>query len=331
MKLKRKMKTLWAVPAVAGSALGLFTAHALPLFPLPPAVANDIQTTANSRIEAQDILAGDYGINGGSYTGDNNTKINITKFGGAGDVGDPMAIGNTGIAWQPQLQGNMGVSSAKRTYDFSSGPERVANGDVNIDNTFAVQFGGGARFWVTDKLSFAPTIMGMYGHTYNSFTGNNNVDYEKAKDDGLIGWNVNTWTIRPAGQIQYVETWKRTIFTFSSDGTYYHTESFTSSNPNFSVNGNSQTWENKIDVDVPLGVELYNHELRTGGYFQRTEFYNDIEKGLNTDHLYEINGRLVLDFLGQLWKLQYIGLGASYLWGSNFHGVSYGIDAAFRF
>ncbi len=331
MKLKATMKHLWAAPAVAGTALGFCTAHALPLLPLPGAVVDDIKNTASTRIESQDVLAGDYGINGGSYTADNNMKINLTKFGGAGDIGDPVALGNTGIAYQPQVQGSMGVSSAKRTYDFSSGPERIANGDVNIDNTFAIQFGGGARFWLSDKLSFAPTIMGMYGHTYNSYTGNNHINYEKAEADGLIGWDVDTWTVRPAGQIQYVETWKRTIFTLSSAGTYYHTESFTSSNPNFSINGDSEAWENKIDVDVPLGVELYNHELRTGGYFRRTDFYNGLQEGLNTSHVYEVNGRLVLDFLGQLWKVQYIGVGASYLWGSNFHGVSYGADVAFRF
>jgi len=176
--------------------------------------------------------------------------------------------------------------------------------------------------------------MGMYGHTYNDYTPNSvfgKANYEAAKQAGLIGWNVDTWTVRPAGEIQYVETWKRTLFTFSSSGTYYHTESFQSSDPNYSINGDSETWENKLDVDIPLGVDLWNHELRTGGYFQRTEFYNDIQKGLNTDHLYEINGRLVLDFLGQLWKVQYIGVGASYLWGSDFHGVSYGLDVAFRF
>lgn len=326
------MNHFWVMPALAGCSLGLSPALALPITTLPPSVVDDIKSTASSRIEAQDVLAGDYGINGGNYTADDNMKIKLTKFGGAGDIGDPVALGNTGIAYQPQLQGSMGTSQAKRTYDFSSGPERRVNGDVNIDTTFAIQFGGGARFWLSDKLSFAPTIMGMYGHTYNSYTGNSQlVDYEKAKADGLIGWNVNTWTVRPAGQIQYVETWKRTIFTLSSAGTYYHTESFTSSDPNFSINGDSEAWENKLDVDVPLGVELYNHELRTGGYFRRTDFYNGLQEGLNTSHVYEVNGRLVLDFLGQLWKVQYIGVGASYLWGSNFHGVSYGLDVAFRF
>ena len=153
-----------------------------------------------------------------------------------------------------------------------------------------------------------------------------------ARDLGLVDYNVDTWTIRPAADFQYVYTWRRTIFTLNSDPAYFHTESFNASNPNMNVNGNSETWMNKIDVDVPLGKDLWGHELRTGGYFSRTEFYGDIQNGLNLNHLYEIHGRLVLDYLNQLWKVQWIGIGCSYLWGNGgFTGYSIGLDIAFQF
>jgi hypothetical protein len=45
----------------------------------------------------------------------------------------------------------------------------------------------------------------------------------------------------------------------------------------------------------------------------------------------EVHGRIVLDFLGDFWKVQWIGLGISHLWGDNFTGWSYGADIAFRF
>jgi len=81
----------------------------------------------------------------------------------------------------------------------------------------------------------------------------------------------------------------------------------------------------------PLGVELFGHELRTGGYFSRTELYDGLEQGLNTDYYYEAHGRLVLDFLDQLWKVQWIGIGYSYMWSDDFHGWSVGADVTFRF
>ena len=68
-----------------------------------------------------------------------------------------------------------------------------------------------------------------------------------------------------------------------------------------------------------------------GKVVKRAVPHDDIDKGLNTDHIYEIHGRIVLDFLGELWKVQWIGIGVSYLWGSNFTGYSYGADLAFQF
>jgi hypothetical protein len=90
-------------------------------------------------------------------------------------------------------------------------------------------------------------------------------------------------------------------------------------------------WANKIDVDYPLGVELWGHELRTGGYFSRTDLFGGLESGMNTDAYYDAHLRLTLDFLGELWKVKWLGIGVSHLWGGDFTGWSYGVDAAFRF
>ena len=299
---------------------------------LTPAEINDFRNTVGNRVEAATILGGDYGIGGGSYFssgGNSKADINVSKFGGSGDVGDPQPLGNLGICWQPSLQGSMGYLTAKN--NFQSG---LLDGDTSEYKTFAIQFGGGARFWFDDHFSISPTVMGMYGHTENTYTARSAfalANLPEAKQLGLIDWNVDTWTIRPSLNLQYEYTWHRTIFTLSSEPTYFYTESFSSSSPNLNVNGDSEAWVNKIDVDVPLGVELFGHELRTGGYFSRTDLFGDLQEGLNTSSVYEAHGRLVLDFLGELWKVKWIGLGGSYLWGDNIHGWSIGADVAFRF
>ena len=301
---------------------------------ITPGDAAQFRSAVGNRIEAMTILGGDYGMAGAKYTSTANnankdTDITMSKFGGAGEVGDPKPVGNLGIGWQPMLQGSMGQVSFKN--HFTSGE---LQGDTSEYKTFAIEFGGGARFWFNEHFSLAPTVMGMYGHSENSYTArsqfamDNIVEAEKL---GLVRWNADTWTVRPSLDLQYQYTWKRTIITFNSDGTFFHTESFNSSNPNISVNGDSETWRNKLDIDIPLGKELFGHELRTGGYFSRTELYDGIKDGLKTDHMYEAHGRLVLDFLGELWKVKWLGLGGSYLWGSNFNGWSVGVDAAFRF
>jgi hypothetical protein len=38
-----------------------------------------------------------------------------------------------------------------------------------------------------------------------------------------------------------------------------------------------------------------------------------------------------MDFLGELWKVRWLGLGASYFWGDNFSGWSMGVDLRLQF
>jgi len=131
--------------------------------------------------------------------------------------------------------------------------------------------------------------------------------------------------------IQYLITWDRTRIKLSSEPTYYHTESFNSSNANLSLTGDSESIATTVDVDIPLGVELFGHELRSGGGFERNDFFGELRTGLNVDHIDEIEGRVVLDFLNELWKVQWIGVSASYVWGTSFTGWTAGLDVVFRF
>src|SRR5271157_1092349 len=193
---------------------------------------NSLRNTVGDRIEAATILGGDFGMAGASYTAGSEGNLNLSKFGGMGDIGNPQPLGTLPIGWQPQLQGEMGYLSAKRdfteTYTYN-------NKDYNLDgaeskfHNFSIQFGGGPRLWFNDNFSIAPTVMGMYGHTDNTFDPNGNPDANTlqpiGKQLGLVDYDVDTWTIRPAADFQYVYTWRRTIFTLNSDPVYYHTES----------------------------------------------------------------------------------------------------------
>jgi hypothetical protein len=332
MKTKNKgiTKTTPAIlpAAVTMASLACLTAQAQ----LDPTLLSEAVTKAKERIETITILGGDYGVTGGDYRNNDNqpnkVAISISKFGGAGDAGDVRPIGDSIFGWQPRLQGSMGTLSFKNEFHGSS---PLAGDESDID-TFAIEFGGGARVWIGEHLSLAPTIMGMYAYTKNQYSYRSGAfDENAAKTGGAIDWDVNTWTLAPALNLQYVYTFKRTIFTLGSTYSYYHTESFTSTSDLMNIKGDSQTWMNKLDVDVPLGKMLWGHELRTGGYISRTEYYGNIRSGFGQDHMYDLHGRIVLDFLNQLWKVQWIGIGYSYLWGPNITGTTFGADIAFRF
>jgi hypothetical protein len=317
-------------------AIGLIVALLLPVSAqcqITPAEADEIKSVLHDRIEALTIFSGDYALGGGTFQSNGSAAhsltLDVSKFGGAGDFGEKQQLGDLNIAWRPTLMGNIGTIDAKNRFNSP-----LLEGDLSETKSLAVQFGGGAHFWFTDSFSLAPSLMGMYGHTTNDYTATSAfmvANLAKARQVGLVDWSADTWTIRPSLNVQYVYAWDRTLITFSSDSTYLHTESFKSSNSNLGIEGDSEVWDSKIDVDVPLGRLLFGHELRTGGYFERSELYGDLKEGLNTAYVNDIHGRLVLDFLNQLWLTQWIGIGASYYWGSNFTGWSVGLDFMFVF
>jgi hypothetical protein len=328
---------------IAGSAaaIAMLGASALPSLAcaqIAPDVATQVRSSVENRIEALTIIGGDFGLSDGTFHShgppdplESNVaaKYDVDKFGGSGDVGDPQPLGDSGISWQPRLQGNLGYLDSK--YEMDTG---LLAGDTNKVTTKAIEFGGGARFWFGDSFSVAPTVMGLYGHTSDDYEVGSafmKANLLPATQLGLVDWSINTWTLRPALNLQYLVRFGRNTLTLSSDATYFHTEGFDASNANVQVGGNSESIDDKIDLDIPLGIQLFGHELHTGGYLSRTELLGDLKDGLGVAHMNEVHGRLVLDFLHQLWKVQWIGLGASYVDGTNIAGWAVGVDVAFRF
>ena len=166
---------------------------------ITPAVADQVRTGLEDRIEALTILGGDFGLSDGTFRARDplrtlgstaEVKSDVAKFGGSGDVGDPQPLGATGVSWQPRLQGNMGYLDSK--YEFDSG---VLAEDTSKVTTSAIEFGGGARFWFGDSFSVAPTLMGLYGHSSNDYEIRSAYMTENltpATQMGLVDWSINT-------------------------------------------------------------------------------------------------------------------------------------------
>ena len=93
----------------------------------------------------------------------------------------------------------------------------------------------------------------------------------------------------------------------------------------------SHTWQNKLDVDAPLGLRFLGQELHAGGFISRTDLFGGVYGGLNENHLYTANGRFVMDLLGKVWKVRWVGIGVSYFWGDHFDGWSAGVDLRLQF
>ena len=305
-----------------------FAAAQSPVVP-PEAVAQFEQVIGN-RVEAVTILGGDHGAAGGIYTfrGGSLADLSVSKLGGGGDVAAPRPLGVGAIKWAPVLQGNLGHIEAANT--FTTG--YLAGNRMHYD-ILAVEAGGGARFYFNDHMSLAPTISGIYGRTENEFEAQNAVgDAVKAAASGtFVDWEIESWSVVPSLELRYGWDWRRTRLEFGSRYNLFHTESFASSSSVISVEGDSATWQNKLDADVPLGWKLFGRELHTGGFFARTELFGGAAEGLGEDHIYTVNGRLVVDLVGAVWQVRWFGLGASYFWGDNSSGWTAGIDFRLQF
>ena len=317
------------LPTSLAIYLGGATA-ALAQSPVPPQAIEQFEHVIGNRVEAVTILGGDYGAAGGIYSfrGGTLADLSISKLGGGGDVSAARPLGVGNWKWSPTLQGNLGHINAEN--EFATG---YLKGNRSVYDVLGIQAGGGVRFYFTEHLSLAPSISGIYGHTENEFKPKNAIGdaVDAAAKGKFVDWELDTWSVVPGAEGGYEWSWGRATFEFSVRYTFYHTESFNSSSEFVDVDGDSHTLRNKLDVDVPLGLKLLGRELHTGGFFARTELFGGVADGLNEDHVYTANGRLVLDFLGKVWKLRWLGFGASWLWGDHVDGWSAGVDLRFRF
>lgn len=298
---------------------------------------SQIRSANQARVEALTIWGSDYGFSDGIFdtrgglqqSPSAEVHSELVKLGGSGEIGDPQPVAGAPIGWQPRLQGNMGYLESETNLQ----PEPL-KGDRSRVTTYGIEFGGGVRFWMSQAFSVAPTLMGIYGSTSEDYTDRSafaQMHLAQLVGLGLIDWHVDTWTLRPALNLQYLILIDRTIITLSTDSTYFHTESFSSSHAKFHVEGDSESVAATVDVDVPLGIQAQGHELRTGGFISYTALGGGLREGLNVQGMNEIHGRLVFDALNQVWKLQWIGIGVSYIVGHNITGWTVDADFAFRF
>lgn len=296
---------------------------------VPPAAAAQLKSVISARVETGTVLGGDQSAASGIYTfrGGSVAELGVSKIGGGGEVMALLPLGEE-FRWAPILLGNIGNMNAENR--FESG--YLEGNGMNFD-TYGIQGGAGARVYFTDHFSSAFTLSGIYGHTKNNFVSRNAVgDAVAAAADGtLVNWEVETWTVVPSPSLRYEWFWGKTLFTVESRYSFYHTESFNSTSPLVEVDGNSHAWDNRLDLDIPLGIRLLGTELRTGGFIGHAELYGGLAEGLRSDHINTANVRLVADLLGKIWVVKWVGLGATYYWGSEFNGWSAGVDMRLQF
>lgn len=294
---------------------------------------DQFKKTVGARVETLAIMGGEDGASGGLYEYDNNRlNMSITKGGGRGIIGNPdeLDVENNGIGWLPLLGGSIGYIEAENK--FTNIPLLANNNEHYY--SFAMGFEAGARVYVTKELSFGPMLGVIYSHAHSSFKAGSPVGIALKQQYGqqLVDWSMDTLSFVPSIDIQYekifAKDWRMTL---SSRYDWFKTWDVATSSRYLSLSGHSSYWENKADLDIRLPLKVFDHALHTGGFVSAGLIGGDFRDSIKTNAMYTFNGRLVVGDITNLWKLNWIGLGASYIKSNTFHGFSWGIDARLVF
>ena len=295
------------------------------------AYLNQFKSNAGSRVETLSILGGEDGASGGLYSYENNkNELNVSKAGGRGTIGDPSRIGDTDMYWLPFLGGSIGYSEAQNR--FNNTPILLNN--TELYTSFAMGFEAGVRILLTKEISIGPMMGVIYSHANSKFTPGTELGLKLKQNFAkqLVDWNMDTISAVPSIDIQYEKIFdKDWRLTLSSRYDWFKTWDVASSSKYLSLSGNSSYWENKVDLDIRLPLKVLGFPLHTGGFVSAGILGGDIRDTINTNAMYTFNGRLVVGDLTGLWKVNWLGIGVSYIKSETFHGLSYGIDARLLF
>jgi len=297
-------------------------------FVLPPAALQQLDTAIGQRVEATAVfgtqsIASRAGL---GWTLDDATG-HIYKIPWKTELKDPQAIDYHDLLWAPVFEGGIGYGGFVNHFNDS-----VLDGNESDYDTVALSLGGGPRIYFGDTgFSVLPAFDLLYGYTDNKFDGNTTLGQQIVTNGQYVNWKVHTITLVPSFELQFKKTYGRWIPTFTSDFAYYNTRPIYSSTSALSFKSTSKLWANKFDLDYVTPWEVLECPVHFGGDISRTDLYQGLQAALDTDHYYQTDGRVTLDVLGRLWKVDSVGLTAGYFWCSAFHGFSVGIECSLKF
>jgi hypothetical protein len=326
------MRGSWRGPLgriLVGVALLTPAAAARAQVVVPPGALEQLDSLIGARVETMTILGTQQGASGGTYLSDvNDTAVDVVKLTGRGDVGDPKPIGDSGVGWNLLFEGGIGYATFQNRFR-----ENQLAGNESEITTFGMSLGAGVRFTFLEHLSLAPSFGVIYSHTSNEFTAKTDVGRAVLDqfDEVLVNWDADLITLVPAIEGRYRQRFGAFTIELTSVFKYFETKRIRRSTDALSFEDNAQWWRNELDVDYRLPLYAFGRQFRTGVYFARSELWGGLEEALRSDYLYDTGARFVIDLLGVLWKVEWLGVGGGYFWGEGFSGWTIGADVRMKF
>jgi len=311
-----------------GGALLLSFAERTARAQIPSGALQQLDTAIGQRVEATAVfgtqsIASRAGL---GWTLDDATG-QIYKIPWKAELQDPGPVGDQGLLWAPVFEGGIGYGGFVNHFNNS-----VLAGNQSDYDTVALSLGGGPRIYFGDTgFSVLPAFDLLYAYTDNDFEANTQAGQAVAANGQYVNWQVHTLSLVPSFELQFKKTYGRWLPKFTSDFAYYNTRPVYRSTDALSFRSASMLWANKFDLDYVTPWKVLECPVHIGGDISRTDLYEGLQAALDTDHYYQTDGRVTLDVLGRVWKVDTFGLTAGYFWCSAFSGFSVGIECSLKF
>ena len=291
---------------------------------MPPGALQQLDRVIGNRVETLAVLGSQSGVSGGAFVfdaSDADAEIDVFRLAGRGGLGSPRPIGDSGIGWNLVFEGGIGGATIDNQYKTGA-----LDGNESSTDTISASLAAGVRFTFLEHFSVAPTFGIIYSHTENEFKARTDTGRALlAQFDGiLVNWDADVITLVPSVEGRYRQRFGPMTVELTSLYRYFETQPIRRSTEALSFVSHSQWWRNRLDVDFRLPLYVFGRQFRTGASFARAELFDGLEQSLQTDHIYDTGARFVVDLLGVLWGVEWIGVGGSYFWSDHFSGWSVG-------
>jgi hypothetical protein len=287
---------------------------------LDPALSDFVRQTITNSVAATIAFTSTDAISAGSFVFEEkdergDTRFNITRI----------PVRHFFSRWKdsriaPFITGSLG---------YFEDNEKVLLGDPPDESRFkalSISLGGGIKLEVIEKyLWLIPEIDLIYGRTWNDHEYKSELSknlFKPLLDGILFNWQIDTFTYAPALQLAFEYPVRVITLGFDTKLTYLNIRTVKEDYPEQAVKSDSTLWRNRVRLELPIGVSVFNMPLSLRGDFSRVEFGGDVARPLKESYFYEVGAELAFDTSRNVKWLNSVSIGAGYTFSERITGWS---------
>ncbi|MBX7139177.1 MAG: hypothetical protein K1X83_14475 [Oligoflexia bacterium] len=299
-----------------------------PIDILPDELKAGVNEALSSALDALHIYSSADTVSSGYYVFDEDaepdTKLDVLKVLGEYTFSD--GPDDTFVPLISGLIGNVRLRGDIPPLEESPGPN-----DFLTLSTTSIGLGGGFDWTVFGGLHIVPKMTFVYSHSENTYDYNNEGSqlFLQPFDGDLFNWDVDTISYLPSLKAYYRWMLGKVRITPSAQYSHLHVDSFWTNSALLDVKTNTDILKTRVGVAAPLGAEISGMPLENELFGALNFIYGDAEEALGFPRYNEVGTLISALSSGQLPWFSKLGVGATYVWNSNFDGWRVGLEGEF--